>query len=138
LLCGDAILEVADRFILRQLADADARHQLMQPHELRTLCLFGPSHRPCERKLTQAKANQPEACHLYALLGMAPEVVHVNCGVSAAPKQKEQQPDPVLARDSNHFTSVLRRLFGQGSERYPVIIAQWAGNGLSYMARRPA
>jgi hypothetical protein len=64
--------------------------------------------------LTHSKANQPEACHLYALLGMAPEVVHVDCGVSAAPKQKKQQPDPVLARDSNHFTSVLRRLFGQG------------------------
>ncbi len=81
--------------------------------ELRSLCLFLPSHRPSERKLTHPKANQREACNLDALLGMAPEVAQVNCGVSAAPKQKEQQPDFVLARDSNHSTSVLRTVFEQ-------------------------
>src|SRR6478672_7567914 len=64
-----------------------------------------PSHRPCERELTHPKANQPEACNFHAMLGMAAEVMHVNCRVNAAPKQKEQQPDLVLARDSNHFTT---------------------------------
>jgi hypothetical protein len=76
------------------------------------LCLFLASHRPSERKLTHPKPNQGEACNLYAVLGMAPEVANVNCGVSAAPEQREQQPDFVLARDSNH-SSVLRRVFGQ-------------------------
>jgi hypothetical protein len=57
--------------------------------------------------LTRAKANQPEACNLDAVLGMASEVVQVNCGVGATPKQKEQQPNFVLARDSHHLISVL-------------------------------
>jgi hypothetical protein len=57
--------------------------------------------------LTRPKANQPEACNLDAVLGMASEVVQVNCGVSATPKQKEQQPNFVLAPDSYHLMSVL-------------------------------
>jgi hypothetical protein len=57
--------------------------------------------------LTHPKANQREACDLNALLGMAPEVMQVNCGVSATSKQKEPQPDPIFAGDSDHLSDAL-------------------------------
>jgi hypothetical protein len=74
--------------------------------ERHTSCHSLPAYCPSERQLTHREADQRETCNLHALLGMAPEVMHVNCGVRTTSKQKERQSDSVLTGYSDHLSNV--------------------------------